>query len=127
MCFPIPRSRFGRLITPAFIDIDGYRYRGKLAVGRSGQYKFESVIPGHYPDRSRICQHIHYVVTAPGHKPLVTQLYFATDPVFEGDPQKNYTRDPVLKTPELIRPVWLTGDPQNIQAEVTFELCIERL
>lgn len=108
-------------------DTDGYRYRGKLSVGRSAQYKFESVIPGHYPDRTRICQHIHYIATAPGHQPLVTQLYFATDPVFEGDPQKNYNRDPLIKTPELIRPVLLTGDPHSIHAEMTFELCLERL
>jgi protocatechuate 3,4-dioxygenase beta subunit len=84
-------------------DLDGYRYRGKLSVDQSGQYRFESIIPGHYPDHIRICQHIHYLVTAPGHKPLVTQLYFATDPVFDGDPQKNFTRDPVIRTPELIR------------------------
>lgn len=108
-------------------DVDGYRYRGKLPSDSSGQYKFETVVPGHYPDRSQICQHIHYLVTAPDHKPLVTQLYFATDPVFEGDPQKNYSRDPSIKTPELIRPVLLAGDPQAIHAEVRFELCLERL
>jgi protocatechuate 3,4-dioxygenase beta subunit len=108
-------------------DVDGYRYRAKLPADNSGQYKFETVVPGHYPDHSRICQHIHYLVTAPDHKPLVTQLYFATDPVFEGDPQKNYARDPLIKTPELIRPVLLAGDPQTIHAEVRFELCLERI
>ncbi len=106
-------------------DIDGYRYRGKLTVDHAGQYRFESVIPGHYPDR--VCQHVHYLVTAPGHKPLVTELYFSTDSVFDGDPQKNYSRDPVMETPELIRPVVLAGDPQAIHAEVKFELCLERL
>jgi protocatechuate 3,4-dioxygenase beta subunit len=110
-----------------YYDIDGYRYRGKLQVGKSGAYNFESVIPGHYPDKSRICQHVHYVVTAPGHKPLVTQLYFATDPVFEGDPVKNYARDPLIQTPELIRPVMLTGDLNEVHAKVQFELCLERL
>jgi len=106
-------------------DIDGYRYRGKLTVDHVGQYRFESVIPGHYPDR--VCQHLHYLVTAPGYKPLVTELYFSTDSVFDGDPQKNYSRDPVIETPELIRPVVLAGDPQAIHAEVKFELCLERL
>jgi protocatechuate 3,4-dioxygenase beta subunit len=90
-----------------------------------GAYSFESVIPGHYPDR--ICQHTHYLVTEPGHKTLVTQLYFATDPVFDGDPAKNYSRDPLLQTPELIRPVMLTGDPDEVHAKVQFELCLERL
>jgi protocatechuate 3,4-dioxygenase beta subunit len=110
-----------------YYDIDGYRYRGKLPVDASGQYRFETVMPGHYPDRSRVCQHVHYLVTAPGHKTLVTQLYFATDPAFEGDPQKNFSRDPVIRTPELIRPVLLTGEPEAIHAEVRFELCLERL
>jgi protocatechuate 3,4-dioxygenase beta subunit len=106
-------------------DLDGYRYRAKLPADGSGNYRFESVIPGHYPDR--VCQHIHYLVTAPGHKPLVTQLYFATDPVFEGDPDKNFNRDPLIHTRELVRPVMLVGDPKDIHAAVNFELCLERV
>ena len=109
-----------------YYDIDGYRYRGKLSVDSSGQYKVETVMPGHYPDRSRVCQHVHYLVNAPGHKTLVTELYFATDPAFDGDPQKNFNRDPVIHTPELIRPVLLTGEPEAIHAAVRFELCLER-
>jgi protocatechuate 3,4-dioxygenase beta subunit len=110
-----------------YYDAEGYRYRGKLPVDASGQYKVETVMPGHYPDHSRVCQHIHYLVTAPGHKTLVTELYFATDPAFEGDPQKNFSRDPVIRTPELIRPVLLAGEPEAIHAAVSFELCLERL
>jgi protocatechuate 3,4-dioxygenase beta subunit len=110
-----------------YYDIDGYRYRGKLSVDSTGQYQAETVLPGHYPDHSRVCQHIHYLVTAPGHKTLATQLYFATDPAFDGDPQKNFNRDPVIHTPELIRPVLLTGEPEAIHAAVRFELCLERL
>jgi protocatechuate 3,4-dioxygenase beta subunit len=106
-------------------DLNGYRYRGKLKVDKSGAYTFESVIPGHYPDR--VCQHTHYLVIAPGHKTLVTQLYFATDPVFEGDPVKNYARDPLIQTPELIRPVILTGEPNEVHAKAQFDLCLERL
>jgi protocatechuate 3,4-dioxygenase beta subunit len=110
-----------------YYDTDGYRYRGKVQADDSGQYKIESVIPGHYPDKSRVCQHVHYLVTAPGHKTLVTQLYFATDPAFEGDPDKNYRRDPLIESPELIRAVVLLGDPATIHAAVRFELCLERL
>ena len=106
-------------------DLDGYRYRGKLVADNSGRYKFDSVMPGHYPDR--VCQHIHYLVTAPGHKPLVTQLYFASDPVFEGDPDHNFNRDPLIHSRDLVRPVILAGDPKEMQAAVQFELCLERL
>ncbi len=105
-------------------DLDGYRYRARLAPDAGGKYSFESVMPGHYPDR--VCQHVHYLVTAPGHKPLVTQLYFASDPVFEGDPDKNFTRDPLIHTRELVRPVMLTGDPKEVHAAVQFELVLER-
>ena len=106
-------------------DIDGYRYRTTLVSAASGNYAFESVVPGHYPDR--VCQHIHYFVNAPGHKPLTTQLYFASDPVFEGDPDRNYSRDPLIQNRDLVRPVVITGDPKASRAAVTFEIVLERL
>ena len=104
-------------------DVDGYRFRALLNPGPKGAYAIESVIPGHYPDR--VCQHVHYLVTAPGHKPLITQMYFATDPVFDGNPDKNYTRDPLCTSRELVRPVVIKGDPKQIIAAVTFDLVLE--
>ena len=62
-------------------DITGYRYRAMLRAGMKGEYDFQSVVPGHYPARK--CQHIHFLVQAEGHKPLVTQMYFASDPIFK--------------------------------------------
>lgn len=106
-------------------DNEGYRYRAVLMPGANGKYSFDSVMPGHYPQR--VCQHVHYLVTAPGHKPLITQLYFATDPVFEGDPDKNYTRDPLITSRELVRPVMIKGDPKEIVAAVNFDLVMETL
>jgi len=106
-------------------DLDGYDYRTTLVADQQGRYDFGSVMPGHYP--GRVCQHIHYLVNAPGHKPLITQLYFATDTVFEGDPQHNYTRDPLIKNSELVRPVMLSGDVTDVHALVNFELVLERL
>ncbi|HXZ81666.1 MAG TPA: hypothetical protein VEG30_17185 [Terriglobales bacterium] len=105
-------------------DLEGYRYRAVLHSDSKGAYAAESVIPGHYPDR--VCQHVHYLITAPGHKPLITQLYFATDPVFEGDPAKNYNRDPLISSRELVRPVMLVGDPKDVHASVHFELVLEK-
>jgi catechol 1,2-dioxygenase len=106
-------------------DIDGYRYRAVLEPGAKGAYAIESVMPGHYP--TRVCQHVHYLVTAPGHKPLITQLYFATDPVFEGNPDKNYTRDPLITSRELVLPVVIKGDPKQMIAAVNFDLVMETL
>jgi hydroxyquinol 1,2-dioxygenase len=104
-------------------DIDGYRYRTTLRAERSGKYSFDSVIPGHYPDR--VCQHVHYRVSAPGCKTLVTQMYFATDPVFEGDPDRNYKKDPVIQSRDLVRPVTIGGNPKTMVASVTFEIVLE--
>jgi protocatechuate 3,4-dioxygenase beta subunit len=105
-------------------DLQGYRYRTLLLADAAGKYDFSSVMPGHYP--ARVCQHIHYAVTARGHKPMVTQLYFASDPVFEGDPDKNYTKDPLITSRELVRPVMLKGDPQAMLASVNFEVVLEQ-
>ena len=106
-------------------DVDGYHFRAQIPLESKATYSFDSVMPGHYPDR--VCQHVHFLVSAPGHKTLVTQLYFATDPVFDGDPDKNFTRDPLIVSRELVRPVVLTGDPKIMHAAVNFELCLERL
>lgn len=105
-------------------DLEGYRYRAELTPDAKGAYSIETVMPGHYP--GRVAQHIHYLVRAPGCRPLVTQLYFATDPAFEGDPDKNFSKDPLVMSRELIRPVLLTGDPGASSARVTFEVCLER-
>ena len=106
-------------------DLKGYRYRAALIADARGGYGFSSVMPGHYP--ARVCQHVHVAVSAEGHKQLITQVYFATDPVFEGDPDKNYTKDPLITARELVRPVLLQGEPQEMTARVIFELVVERL
>src|SRR5216684_6699249 len=56
-------------------DLQGFRYRAKLLLGAHSEYAVETVMPGHYDDRP--AQHIHYMVSAPGHKSLITQVYFA--------------------------------------------------
>jgi protocatechuate 3,4-dioxygenase beta subunit len=40
--------------------------------GSDGRYRFRTIKPVPYPGRA---PHIHVAVTAPGRKPLVTQLY----------------------------------------------------
>ena len=106
-------------------DNSGYRFRTTLQADQKAGYSIDSVIPGHYPQR--VCQHVHYLVTALGHKPLATQMYFGTDPVFEGDPAKNFSRDPLITTIELVRPVMIKGDPKQMIAAVSFDIVLERL
>lgn len=54
-------------------DNRGYRYRGHLFTDAQGRYRFETVVPGLYPGRTR---HFHVKVQAPGRRILTTQLYF---------------------------------------------------
>ena len=99
-------------------DLEGYRYRARVTAAQDGSYRFQTLMPGHYPER--VAQHIHYRVSAPGRKVLVTQLYFATDPAFSGDPDHNYAKDPVLEDRRLIRPVTL-GESGGPHAAVVFD------
>ena len=105
-------------------DLEGFKYRATLSPGASGGYRFDSVMPGHYP--ARVARHVHYFVTAPGYKPLTTQLYFATDEVFEGNPDRHYTKDPLITSRALVRPVTLDGKPDAPRASVDFELVLEK-
>jgi len=104
-------------------DITGYRYRALLLTSTKGEYDFQSVMPGHYPARK--CQHIHFLVQAEGHKPLVTQMYFASDPIFKGDPGRNMNDD--CPSIELVRPILLSDQATTMGASATFELVMEPL
>jgi protocatechuate 3,4-dioxygenase beta subunit len=104
-------------------DMEGFRYRGEIPTGATGEYRFETIIPGHYGGRAK---HIHYMISAPGHHRLVTQLYFENDPVFEGDPDKTYTRDRLVEHRELIRPVTLTSRNNASYSSVVFNICLEK-
>jgi protocatechuate 3,4-dioxygenase beta subunit len=64
-----------------------FRLRGKIRAAADGQYRFETIIPGHYPlwvlTRPR---HIHFIVSHPRYAPLTTQLFFAGDRCLASDP-----------------------------------------
>ena len=104
-------------------DVEGYRYRAKLQTGELAEYSLETVMPGHYSDRP--AQHIHYLISAPGHKTLVTQIYFANDEWFEGDVDKNYNKRNLVGNREQVRPVTLyeQGTPR---AAVSFDIVLEQ-
>ena len=56
--------------------------------------------------------HIHFKVTAPGHRPLVTQVFFPDDPYLEND-----TIGAVK--PALVRPVEPEGDHLTCDFDIT--------
>lgn len=101
-------------------DMEGFRFRGQIQAGTNGEYKFETIVPGGYGGRP---QHIHYVISAPGHRQLVTQLYFANDPFFGGNPDGNFSRDSLVER-DLIRPVTLAGQDKSKKSSVVFDICL---
>jgi protocatechuate 3,4-dioxygenase beta subunit len=105
-------------------DTKGYEYRAKLTPDAKGEYSVATIMPGHYVDRP--AQHIHYLIAAPGHKSLITQAYFATDPFFEGDPAKNWNKRGIAANKELVLPVKLFEGPENPRAEVRFDIVLEK-
>jgi len=108
-----------------FYDVTGYKYRTKLDVESQSAYAIETILPGHYDDRP--AQHIHYMISAPGHRTLITQAYFATDPFFDGDPVKNYKKRNIVSHPDLVRPVELFEAPGQPRASIRFDLILEKL
>jgi protocatechuate 3,4-dioxygenase beta subunit len=104
-------------------DLRGFRYRGEIPVGAGGRYVYETVVPGSYGGRA---QHIHYVISAPGHRRLVTQLYFENDPKFGGNPDRNYARDNLVWHRELIRPVETVKRNNATYSSVVFDICLEK-
>jgi protocatechuate 3,4-dioxygenase beta subunit len=127
----------GRLIEGAKVDLwhadhhglydtRGYRYRTKISPDNQGNYTVDTVMPGHYADRP--AQHIHYLISAPGHKTLITQAYFATDPYFEGNPDKNWKKRNIVGNKELVLPVRLYegAGAEPAHAEITFDIILEK-
>jgi protocatechuate 3,4-dioxygenase beta subunit len=63
-------------------DNDGYRLRGHFFTDAAGRYRFETIVPGLYPGRTR---HFHVKVRAPRGPLLTTQLYFPGERRNEND------------------------------------------
>jgi protocatechuate 3,4-dioxygenase beta subunit len=77
-----------------------FNFRGRFGVGEDGAYEFQTMVPkpytvptdgpvgryleavGQHPWRPA---HIHFKVTAAGHQPLVTQVFFPGDPYLDDD------------------------------------------
>lgn len=76
---PLPRAKLDFWQTDANGDYDnrGFRFRGHQYTDSAGRYRLDTVVPGAYPGRTR---HIHVKVSAAGHRPITTQLYFAGEP-----------------------------------------------
>lgn len=63
-------------------DNAGFRLRGHQFTDGDGRYRFETIMPGLYPGRTR---HFHIKVQARGGPVLTTQLYFPDEAGNERD------------------------------------------
>jgi len=65
-------------------DYHDDRLRATLAADAAGAWAFDSIMPGRYLQATGLRPaHIHFRVSAPGHRTLVTQLYFEGDPYLQ--------------------------------------------
>jgi hydroxyquinol 1,2-dioxygenase len=75
--------------------------RGLFTTGQDGAYWFRTVVPSHYPiptdgpvgalleaakRQPYRPAHIHFLVTAPGHRPVTTHVFVAGGPYLDSDP-----------------------------------------
>jgi len=61
---------------------DEFHLRGKMLTNVDGYYEFHTIQPGYYAGRPK---HFHIKFTAPDETVLVTQIYFADDPLMEDE------------------------------------------
>jgi protocatechuate 3,4-dioxygenase beta subunit len=67
-------------------DLEGFRHRGRLVTRADGAFEVQTIVPGRYLNgRRHRPAHLHVKLSAPGHRPLTTQLYFDGDPYNHGD------------------------------------------
>jgi protocatechuate 3,4-dioxygenase beta subunit len=94
-CRPIPGALldFWQADDRGEYDNAGYRLRGHQFTDDAGRHRLETIVPGHYPGRTR---HLHVRVQAPNGPVLTTQLYFPDEPANQ--------RDGIF-TPELVMKV----------------------
>jgi protocatechuate 3,4-dioxygenase beta subunit len=94
---------------------DQYLFRGQFLTGEEGAYRFRTIIPGKYLNGGTYRpSHLHFRITAPGHRELVSQVYFKDDPYIAADP---WAGDPRAK--ERILP--LQPDANGMDS-VTFDI-----
>lgn len=74
---------------------------GLIRTDANGHYGFKTIKPGAYPlsvadKEGWRCRHIHFKVSRPGSRELITQMYFHGDPLIADDQQ-------VAKVPEELQ------------------------
>lgn len=75
-----------------------FRLRGRVRTDQRGEYYFQTVRPAPYGTATSMRPaHIHAMVTAAGHRQLITQIYFEGDPHLRTDPLRQVRDSLVVK------------------------------
>jgi protocatechuate 3,4-dioxygenase beta subunit len=82
--------------TPLDPDFQGY---GTTVSARDGGYRFRTIRPVAYPGRT---PHIHFTISAPHGRRLVTQMYVAGEPLNERDPVLVQIRAPAARAAIIV-------------------------
>jgi protocatechuate 3,4-dioxygenase, beta subunit len=77
----------------------GFQGHGRMASAADGAYRFRTIKPVAYPGRT---PHIHFAVTPPNGRPLITQMYVAGDPLNAQDGILMDIRDPRQRAAVLV-------------------------
>lgn len=125
---------------------DTYSFHGLMTVGADGRYAFTTVKPVEYTvpsdgpvgDILRACgrhpwrpSHLHYIVTAPGFRPLVTEIFPDDDPYLDQDTVFGVRDDLVMtyvpkEAAEFPAGMALSGRVDAPYLEVTFDVTLAR-
>jgi protocatechuate 3,4-dioxygenase beta subunit len=111
-CRPIPRALVDlwHANDAGEYDNQGFRLRGHQFTDADGRYRFETIVPGLYPGRTR---HFHAKFQAPGEPVLTTQLYFPDEP--------GNRRDRLFRS-ELLMKVARVSDGEAARFDFVLEL-----
>lgn len=100
-------------------ESNDFHHRAKWFTNKKGNYSFKTILPGKYLNGGQYRPaHVHFRVTAPGHKELVSQLYFQGDPHIAIDPWASQK-----KAAHRILPIALQDTRGNLA--VTFDIYLE--
>jgi len=91
-------------------DADGFEYRARVLTDEQGRFEFETIVPSNYGP----VPHIHFIVTADGHRERRTDMYFRDEEHPDGGP--------AALTPELMERKTVNG---KRYLEARFDVTLE--
>ena len=107
--------------------------RGLFTAGQDGAYWFRTIVPTHYPiptdgpvgtlleatkRHPYRPAHVHFIVTAPGHRPLTTHIFVAGSPYIESDA--------VFAVKKSLITEFTPADDPNQPARANFNIVLQR-